>query len=46
VVETVKDHVAAVLRALGVSSRTQAVLAVSQMTQGQGGFFARRPPQR
>jgi DNA-binding NarL/FixJ family response regulator len=31
-VETVKDHVAAVLRALGVSSRTQAVLAVSQMT--------------
>ncbi len=45
-VETVKDHVAAVLRALNVSSRTQAVLAVSQMTQGQGGFFARRPPQR
>jgi len=37
-VETVKDHVAAVLRALGVSSRTQAVLAVSQMTQDQGGF--------
>ncbi len=30
-VETVKDHVQAVLRALGVSSRTQAVLAVSQM---------------
>jgi DNA-binding NarL/FixJ family response regulator len=45
-VETVKDHVAAVLRALGVSSRTQAVLAVSQMTQGQGGFFARRAPPR
>lgn len=45
-VETVKDHVAAVLRALGVSSRTQAVLAVSQMTQGQGGFFARRTPPR
>ena len=43
-VETVKDHVAAVLRALNVSSRTQAVLAVSQMTQGQGGFFPRRPP--
>jgi DNA-binding NarL/FixJ family response regulator len=43
-VETVKDHVAAVLRALGVSSRTQAVLAVSQMTQGQGGFFTRRAP--
>ena len=33
-VETVKDHVAAVLRTLNVSSRTQAVLAVSQMTQG------------
>jgi DNA-binding NarL/FixJ family response regulator len=32
-VETVKDHVAAVLRALGVSTRTQAVIAVSQMTQ-------------
>ncbi len=44
-VETVKDHVAAVLRALGVSSRTQAVLAVSQMTQGQGGF-SWRPPAR
>ncbi len=42
-VETVKDHVAAVLRALGVSSRTQAVLAVSQMTQGQGGFSWRPP---
>ena len=35
-VETVKDHVAAVLRALGVNSRTQAVLAVSQMPV-QGG---------
>ena len=45
-VETVKDHVAAVLRALGVSTRTQAVLVVSQMTQGQGGFFTRKPPQR
>jgi DNA-binding NarL/FixJ family response regulator len=45
-VETVKDHVAAVLRALGVSSRTQAVLAVSQMHQGPGGFVARTPPQR
>ncbi|MFM2341956.1 MAG: hypothetical protein RLZZ592_1609 [Pseudomonadota bacterium] len=30
-VETVKDHVAAVLRSLGVSSRTQAVLAVGLM---------------
>lgn len=42
-VETVKDHVAAVLRALGVSSRTQAVLAVSQMTQPHGGFKWRAP---
>ncbi len=31
-VETVKDHVAAVLRALNVSSRTQAVVVVSQMS--------------
>jgi DNA-binding NarL/FixJ family response regulator len=45
-VETVKDHVAAVLRALGVSSRTQAVLAISQMTQGQAGFTAWKPTQR
>ena len=36
-VETVKDHVAAVLRALKVSSRTQAVLAVGQMSQQFGG---------
>jgi DNA-binding NarL/FixJ family response regulator len=36
-VETVKDHVAAVLRTLGVNSRTQAVLAVSQMSN-QGGL--------
>ncbi|MFZ4552571.1 MAG: response regulator [Aquabacterium sp.] len=34
-VETVKDHVAAVLRALGVNSRTQAVIAVSQILQKQ-----------
>src|SRR5258706_15712403 len=40
-VETVKDHVAAVLRALNVSSRTQAVLAVSQMSS-QGGVSAWR----
>ncbi len=40
-VETVKDHVAAVLRTLGVSSRTQAVLAVSQMS-GRGGLSAWR----
>ena len=31
-VETIKDHVAAVLKALGVSSRTQAVLAVGLTT--------------
>lgn len=41
-VETVKDHVAAVLRVLNVSSRTQAVLAVSQMSQAQGGLTIRR----
>jgi DNA-binding Lrp family transcriptional regulator len=35
-VETVKDHVASLLRVLGVSSRTQAVLAVSQMMGGAG----------
>ena len=35
-VETVKDHVAAVLRVLRVGTRTQAVLAVSQMTQQAG----------
>ncbi len=56
--ETVKDHVAAVLRALNVNSRTQAVLAVSAMTQaggfaaspvggaGPGGFSIFRPSQR
>lgn len=37
-VETVKDHVAAVLRALNVGTRTQAVLAVSQMAQQPGGL--------
>jgi DNA-binding NarL/FixJ family response regulator len=41
-VETVKDHVAAVLRALKVSSRTQAVLAVSQMTHVQSGYVPRQ----
>ncbi|HEX5312706.1 response regulator transcription factor [Aquabacterium sp.] len=46
-VETVKDHVAAVLRALGVSSRTQAVIAVSQALQKQqNGFSAWRPASR
>ena len=36
-VDTVKDHVAAVLRALGVNSRTQAVLVISRMNQQRGG---------
>ncbi len=50
-VETVKDHVAAVLRALNVSSRTQAVIAVSQMLKLQGsgapgGFSAWNPVRR
>lgn len=45
-VETIKDHVAAVLRALGVSSRTQAVLAVSQMMQQPGSLPAWRPGDR
>ncbi len=35
-VDTVKDHVAAVLRALNVSTRTQAVLAVGEMSQHGG----------
>ncbi len=43
-VETVKDHVAAVLRALGVNSRTQAVLAVGQMSsQGTVAPWLSRP---
>ena len=41
-VDTVKDHVAAVLRALGVSSRTQAVVAVGRALQA-GGIPAARP---
>ena len=39
-VETVKDHVQAVLRALGVNSRTQAVLAVSQLGAKRNGVAA------
>jgi DNA-binding NarL/FixJ family response regulator len=43
-VDTVKDHVAAVLRGLGVNSRTQAVLAVSRLTQhGAAGTPPVRP---
>jgi DNA-binding NarL/FixJ family response regulator len=49
-VETVKDHVAAVLRALGVHSRTQAVLAVSRMPPDRPGAGApsawQAPPPR
>lgn len=44
-VETVKDHVAAVLRALNVSSRTQAVLAVGQMSQQAAATAALRKPE-
>ncbi|RQP26261.1 response regulator [Piscinibacter terrae] len=44
-VETVKDHVAAVLRALNVSSRTQAVLAVGQMSQQPGTVAGWRKPE-
>lgn len=36
-VDTIKDHVAAVLRALGVNSRTQAVLVISRMTHQAAG---------
>lgn len=43
-VETVKDHVAAVLRVLGVESRTQAVLAVSHLLQTGGSPQSWRPP--
>lgn len=43
-VETVKDHVQAVLRTLGVSSRTQAVLAVSQMPQARMNLPGFGPP--
>ncbi len=41
-VETIKDHVAAVLRSLGVSSRTQAVLAISELTRPPGSPQGRR----
>lgn len=41
-VETIKDHVASVLRILRVSSRTQAVIAVSQMLQNQDQQAANR----
>jgi DNA-binding NarL/FixJ family response regulator len=41
--ETIKDHVAAILRTLKVSSRTQAVLVVSEMS-AMGGPLPRREP--
>ena len=44
-VETIKDHVAAVLRTLNVSSRTQAVVAVSQLSRAGAAPAWRRPPQ-
>jgi DNA-binding NarL/FixJ family response regulator len=44
--DVVKEQVAAVLKALGVSTRTQAVLAVSQMAQQGGSLQAWRPSQR
>jgi len=44
-VDTVKDHVASVLRALNVTSRTLAVLEVSRLSQGQPGAVSwRRGP--
>ena len=42
-VDTVKDHVAAVLRALGVNSRTQAVVAVGRQAQAGMGLQAGWP---
>jgi DNA-binding NarL/FixJ family response regulator len=44
-VETIKDHVAAVLRALNVNSRTQAVVAVSQMSRSGSPPAWRQPHQ-
>ena len=44
-VDTVKDHVAAVLRALNVATRTQAVLAVGELSRA-GGSSEIRPPGR
>jgi DNA-binding NarL/FixJ family response regulator len=41
--DTVKGEVAAVLKALGVSTRTQAVLAVSQMGRQGDGTLPWRP---
>jgi DNA-binding NarL/FixJ family response regulator len=43
-VETIKDHVAAVLRCLGVSSRTQAVIAVRHQFSPSAAPGAPMPP--
>lgn len=40
---TVKIHISAILRALGVANRTQAVIAVSRMGLTLGAIGARRP---
>ena len=42
-VETIKDHVAAVLRTLNVSSRTQAVVAVSRLSHPGAAPSCRQP---
>ena len=43
-VETIKDHVAAVLRALKVSNRTQVVVAISRMARAGPVPAWREPP--
>ena len=45
-VETVKDHVQSVLRSLHVSTRTQAVLAIAPLLNGDPGSFGWRPARR
>ena len=45
-VETIKDHVAAVLRALNVSTRTQAVLAASEILRPSSSHAGRSETQR
>ncbi len=45
-VETVKDHVQSVLRSLHVSTRTQAVLAIAPLLNGDPGSFGWRPTRR
>ena len=42
--KTVKAHLAAVFRKLGVSNRTQAAMAAVAMGLGPPGFMAGRPP--